>query len=488
MTQPVRVRFAPSPTGYPHVGNIRTAMFNWLLARHTGGSFILRIEDTDVARRVEGAVEGILDGLRWLGLNWDEGPEVGGPYGPYFQSQRLHLYREAAKRLVAQGDAYYCYCSPRRLEEMRAEQVRRKQPPGYDRHCRDLTEKERARKEAEGTTPVVRFKVPLEGQTSFRDLIFGEVVFENSSLDDFVLLKSDGYPTYHLANVVDDSAMKVSHVIRAEEWISSTPRHILLYRALGIEPPKFVHHPMILGPDRSKLSKRHGAVSILEYREQGYLPETMFNFLALIGWSLDDKTEIMSRQELVENFSLERIGRTGAIFNRDKLDWMNGVYIRSLSVEDFTQRVLPFLERDLPPEVKRPLSIDYVRQIMPLVQERARTLAEVAELTEFFFAEIDYEPELLIVKKMDQESAIQALEASRQRLEPIGEFNHESLEAVLRPLAGELGLKTGQLFGTLRVAVTGRTVAPPLFETMSVLGKERCLKRIKVALSKLRGL
>jgi len=488
MTQPVRVRFAPSPTGYPHVGNIRTAMFNWLLARHTGGSFILRIEDTDVARRVEGAVEGILDGLRWLGLNWDEGPEVGGPYGPYFQSQRLYLYREAAKRLVAQGDAYYCYCSPRRLEEMRAEQVRRKQPPGYDRHCRDLTEKERARKEAEGTTPVVRFKVPLEGQTSFRDLIFGEVVFENSSLDDFVLLKSDGYPTYHLANVVDDSAMKVSHVIRAEEWISSTPRHILLYRALGIEPPKFVHHPMILGPDRSKLSKRHGAVSILEYREQGYLPETMFNFLALIGWSLDDKTEIMSRQELVENFSLERIGRTGAIFNRDKLDWMNGVYIRSLSVEDFTQRVLPFLERDLPPEVKRPLSIDYVRQIMPLVQERARTLAEVAELTEFFFAEIDYEPELLIVKKMDQESAIQALEASRQRLEPIGEFNHESLEAVLRPLAGELGLKTGQLFGTLRVAVTGRTVAPPLFETMSVLGKERCLKRIKVALSKLRGL
>lgn len=488
MTKPARVRFAPSPTGYPHVGNIRTAMFNWLLARHTGGSFILRIEDTDVARKVEGAVESILDGLRWLGLNWNEGPEVGGPYEPYFQSQRLHLYREAAERLVAQGNAYYCYCSPQRLEEMRAEQVSRKQPPGYDRHCRDLTEKERAQKEAEGTTPVVRFKVPLEGQTNFSDLIFGEVVFENSSLDDFVLLKSDGYPTYHLANVVDDSAMEVSHVIRAEEWISSTPRHILLYRALGLEPPQFVHHPMILGPDRSKLSKRHGAVSILEYREQGYLPETMFNFLSLIGWSLDDKTEIMSRQELVENFSLERIGKTGAIFNRDKLDWMNGVYIRSLSVEDFTQRVLPFLERALPPEVKRPLSLDYVRQIMPLIQERARTLAEVAELTEFFFTEIDYESNLLIVKKMNQELAIQALEASRQKLEPIGKFNHESLEAVLRPLAGELGLKTGQLFGTLRVAVTGRTVAPPLFETMSVLGKELCLKRIKVALSKLRGL
>jgi len=275
MTTPVRVRFAPSPTGRPHVGNIRTAMFNWLLARHTGGSFILRIEDTDVARKVEGALEAILDGLRWLGLDWDEGPEAGGAYGPYFQSQRLKLYHEAAEKLVSQGDAYYCYCSPERLEEMRAEQVRRKQPPGYDRQCRGLSGEERAQREAAGITPVVRFKVPLEGQTRFHDLIFGEVVFENSTIDDLVLLKSDGYPTYHLANVVDDSAMKVSHVIRAEEWISSTPRHILLYRALGLEPPQFVHHPMILGPDRAKLSKRHGAVSILEYREQGYLQEAM---------------------------------------------------------------------------------------------------------------------------------------------------------------------------------------------------------------------
>jgi len=487
MTQPVRVRFAPSPTGRPHVGNIRTAMFNWLLARHTGGSFILRIEDTDVARKVEGALEAILDGLRWLGLDWDEGPEVGGDYGPYFQSQRLKLYHEAAERLVSQGDAYYCYCSPERLEEMRAGQVKRKQPPGYDRHCRDLSREERAQREAEGITPVVRFKVPLEGQTRFRDLIFGEVVFENSTIDDFVLLKSDGYPTYHLANVVDDSAMKVSHVIRAEEWISSTPRHILLYRALGLEPPSFVHHPMILGPDRAKLSKRHGAVSILEYREQGYLPETMFNFLALIGWSLDDKTEILTRRELVDNFSLERIGRTGAIFNRDKLDWMNGVYLRSLTVGDFTQRAMPFLERGLPSEVKRPLDVDYVGQIMPLIQERARTLAEIAELTGFFFNdELGYEPGLLIVKKMDREAAIRALEAAAQKLEPVGKFDHESLEAVLRPLAGELGLKTGQLFGTLRVAVTGRTVAPPLFETMSVLGRERCLVRIKAALDILR--
>jgi glutamyl-tRNA synthetase len=486
MTTPVRVRFAPSPTGRPHVGNVRTAMFNWLLARHTGGRFILRIEDTDVARKVKGALEAILDGLKWLGLDWDEGPEVGGDSGPYFQSQRLSLYREAAERLVAQGDAYHCYCSPERLEEMRAEQVRRKQPPGYDRRCRDLSPEERAQREKEGITPVVRFKVPLEGQTRFNDLIWGELVFENGTIDDFVLLKSDGYPTYHLANVVDDSAMRISHVIRAEEWISSTPRHMLLYRALALEPPQFVHHPMILGPDRAKLSKRHGAVSILEYREQGYLPETMFNFLALIGWSLDDKTEIMSRKELVENFSLERIGKTGAIFNRDKLDWMNGVYIRSLTVEDFTQRVLPFLENGLPPEVKRPLDIDYIRQIMPLIQERARTLAEVAELTEFFFSDaLAYDSGLLIVKKMDRESGLRALAASRQRLEPLERFDHESLEAVLRPLAEELHLKTGQLFGTLRVVVTGRTVAPPLFETMSVLGKKRCLERIGVALDKL---
>jgi glutamyl-tRNA synthetase len=474
----VRVRYAPSPTGYPHVGNIRTALFNWLFARHCGGTFIIRIEDTDVARKVEGAVEAILDGLRWLGMDWDE--------GPYFQSQRLELYREAVERLVSQGDAYYCYCSPQRLEEMRAEQVKHKQPPGYDRHCRDLSQEERDKKKAEGITPVVRFKTPLSRQTGFNDLIWGKVVFENNTLDDFILLKSDGYPTYHLANVVDDHLMEIDHVLRAEEWLSSTPRHLLLYRALGFEPPQFAHLPMILGTDRAKLSKRHGAVSITEYREQGYLPEAMVNFLALLGWSLDDKTEILSGQELIDNFSLERISRTPAIFNRDKLYWMNGIYIRRLSLEDFTQRALPFLDRDLPPGVKRPLSTDYVRQIMPLIQERARTLAEVAELTQFFFAdELDYEAALIIGKDMSQSSAIKALEAAQQKLGQLEGFDTDSLEAVLRPLAVELGLKTGQLFGTLRVAVTGRTAAPPLFQTMAVLGKERCLQRIQVALDKL---
>ncbi len=486
MTRPVRVRFAPSPTGYPHVGNIRTALFNWLFARHNKGSFIVRIEDTDVARRVEGAEAAILEGLRWLGLEWDEGPGVGGDYGPYYQSQRVELYRQAAERLVAQGDAYHCYCSPARLEEIRKEQARRKQQIGYDRHCRDLSPQERAQKEAEGITPVVRFRTPLEGQTRFNDLIWGNVVFEHSTIDDLVLLKSDGYPTYHLANVVDDHLMEITHVLRAEEWVSSTPRHLLLYQALGLEPPQFAHLPMILGPDRAKLGKRHGAVSITDYSELGYLPEAMANFLALLGWSLDDRTEIMSRQELIDNFSLERISRTGAIFNRDKLDWMNGVFIRKLSHEDLLRKIMPFLESRLPKGVKRPISQQYVGRIVPLIQERINTLAEAATYADFFFIDTpEYEASILVGKKMTRETTLEALRAAEERLSSLESFDHDLLEDTLRHLAGDLGLKTGQLFGLLRVATTGRSATPPLFETMAVLGKERCLKRIRVAVAKL---
>ena len=482
----VRTRFAPSPTGFPHVGNIRTALFAWLFARHHGGSFIIRIEDTDIARKVEGAVESILNSLRWLGLDWDEGPEVGGKYGPYFQSQRLDKYHEIAQQLVSRGDAYYCYCSPRRLGEMRAEQVRQKQPPGYDRHCRNLTESERSQKEAEGITPVVRFKTPLDGQTRFNDLIWGEVAFENSTLDDFVMLKSDGYPTYHLANIVDDHLMEISHVIRAEEWLSSTPRHVLMYKALGFAPPNFAHLPMLLGADRSKLSKRHGAVSITEYYEQGYLPGAMVNFLALLGWSLDDRTEIFSRQELIDNFSLGRVSRTAAIFNQDKLSWMNGVYIRSLTADGFFEAAEPYLMMDKAAGQAVISSEEYVRQILPLVQERAKTLVEVAGLTQFFFVEdLDYAPGLLTGKNMSRESTTEALKTAQPGLEQLKVFDAGSLEALLRPLAVELDLKTGQLFGTLRVAVTGRTAAPPLFQTMAVLGKERCLKRIEAALDRL---
>jgi len=494
----VRVRYAPSPTGYPHVGNIRTALFNWLFARHSGGSFIVRIEDTDVNRRVEGATEAILDGLKWLGIDWDEGPEVGGKYGPYFQSQRLEHYQEIAQLLVKGGHAYPCYCSEERLARMRTEMAQRKDSMrSYDRHCRNLSPVERAKREAQGIVPVIRFKTPLEGETRFNDLIKGDVVFDNSTLDDFVLLKSDGYPTYHLANVTDDHLMKITHVLRADEWLSSTPRHVLLYDALGWQPPLFAHLPMILGTDRSKLSKRHGATAITEYREQGYLPQAMMNFLALLGWSLDDRTELFTKEELVQNFSIERISKTSAIFNLDKLKWMSGVYIRKLSINELSEQLMPFLERDLPQSVKRPLSREYVKRIIPLIRERLTTLgkvesaigamAEAAPLYDFFFVdEPVYDTRLLLGKKLTKEDAVRGLEAALKRLQA-PTFDTQSLEETLRNLATELGLKTGDLFGLLRVAVTGRTAAPPLFQTMASLGKERCLKRIEAALKKLQG-
>ena len=488
MTERVRTRYAPSPTGYPHVGNIRTALFAWLYARHNNGVFILRIEDTDVERSVEGSLENILESMRWLGMDWDEGPERGGNYGPYVQSQRLQLYKDAACKLVESGHAYYCYCSPKRLEELREEQARNKLAPGYDRCCRNLTAAQRQEKEASGITPVVRFKVPTTGRTEFHDEIWGDVAFENSNFEDLVLLKSDGYPTYHLANVVDDQAMEISHVIRAEEYISSTPLHLMIYEALGYVLPKFAHVPMVLGPDRSKLSKRHGSTSILEFREQGYLPEALLNFMALVGWSLDDKTDIISRAELIKNFSLERVSKTAAIFNYEKLQWMNGQYMRSLTTGDFIQRALPFLEKGLPAEVKRPLDIAYVKMVLPLMQERVKLLSEVAVLSEYFFIEqLHYDSQLFISKDMSAESTVSALKISWERLEKQTDFDAASLEATMRPLCVELQLKAGQLFGAVRTAVSGRIATPPLFQMMAVLGKERCLKRIETALAKLEG-
>ncbi len=484
----VRVRFAPSPTGYPHIGNIRTALFNWLFARHTGGAFIVRIEDTDQARKVEGALESILDSLKWLGLNWDEGPEVGGEYGPYFQSERLDLYRKHVGQLLESGHAYWCYCSTERLAQRRSEMAEAKEAVrSYDRHCRDLTAEQRAGFERKGITPVVRFKAPLDGQTTFHDLIRGDISFDNSELDDLVLLKSDGFPTYHLANVVDDHFMKVSHVMRADEWLSSTPRHVLLYTAFGWQPPLFAHLPMILGPDKSKLSKRHGATAVTEFRDQGYLPQAMVNFLALLGWALDDRTEIFSREELIRHFSIERIGKTAAIFSHDKLKWMNGFYIRNLSAPELTDQVLPFLERDLPKSLARPISREYVDQMAPLIKERITTSGEASSFAEFFFTdELSHEANLPLGKKLTKESGIKGLEAASERLQDLATFDAASLETALRRLSTELGLKTGDFFGLLRVATTGRTAAPPLFQTMEVLGKERCLRRIEAAIQKLR--
>jgi len=425
-------------------------------------------------------VETILDSLRWLGLNWDE--------GPYFQSQRLPIYREIVHKLLDEGQVYLCYCSPQRLEKMRQEQIKRKQPPKYDRRCRDLTQRERTQLEAMGVTPVIRFKTPLAGETTFLDLIHGLVTFKNDTLDDFILLKSDGYPTYHLANVVDDHLMAISHVLRADEWLSSTPRHVLLYQALNWQAPQFAHLPMILGPDRAKLSKRHGATTITEYQKQGYLADAMVNFLALLGWSLDDHTELLSREDLIKHFSLERVGKTAAIFNKDKLEWMNGVYLRALSLGEFVQQAMPFLDRDLPETVKRPLDNDYVSQVLSLIQERAKTLADVPQLASFFFDDVQYDAGLLLSKKRDAKSAAKAMTIASQKLEEITTWDATTIEDVLRPLATKLNLSTGELFGLLRIAITGRTAAPPLFQTMAILGKGKCLERINKALQLLSGL
>ncbi len=484
MSQQVRTRFAPSPTGFLHVGNIRTALFSWLWARRNGGVFILRIEDTDRDRIVPGALESILESLRWLGLHWDEGPEVGGPHGPYFQSQRLDLYRQVAEELIARDAAYRCYCTPERLEALRAEQRARGEPPGYDRRCRFLSPAERAELERRGLPSVVRFKMPLEGTTVVPDLLRGEIVFENTKFDDHVLLKSDGYPTYHLAVVVDDHYMRITHVIRGDEWIPSAPRHVLLYRALGWEMPVWVHTPTVLGKDRSRLSKRHGAVPVLDYREQGYLPEAVVNYLALLGWSAEDETEVFTPEELIRAFDLMRIGTNPAIFDPEKLLWLNGVHIRRLPPEELAERLVAFLERDLPPEVPRPVDRGLVRRLVPLIQERIKLLTEAAPLVEPFFVEaLSYDPALLIPKGLDRDTTRRALWETLNRLAALPDFEAPTLEAALRGLAEELGIKAGTLFMAVRVAVTGRTVTPPLFESMAVLGRDRVLRRLEKALS-----
>ena len=486
MSAPVRVRFAPSPTGEPHVGNVRTAIFTWLFARGASGSFIIRVEDTDQARKVEGATEELLESLRWLGLDWDEGPDIGGDYGPYYQSQRLDLYRNACDTLLDSGRAYRCYCSPERLAEMRKEQSRLKQPTGYDRRCRPSNESQHSDAEASGVTPVVRFAMPSDGSTEVHDLVRGEVSFENRLIDDFVIMKSDGYPTYHLANVVDDHLMEISHVMRAEEWLPSTPRHVQLYTALGWEPPPFAHLPIILASDRSKLSKRHGATSVLEYRRGGYLPEAMVNFLTLLGWSLDDKTEIISTPDLIRHFSIEGITKSGAVFDPEKLVWMNGLYIRQVTIDELTDALLDYWRAFPPDEISELPTAERLRQIVPLIQERLKTLADAAPLVSFFFADgVEYETDELVQKGMDRSSTVDALNASLPRLEAVDSFDAPSIEAELRPLADELGLKARQLFGALRVAATGQRVSPPLFETMELLGKERTVRSIADAIARL---
>jgi glutamyl-tRNA synthetase len=475
----VRVRFAPSPTGYLHVGGARTALYNWLFARHHGGSFILRIEDTDRTRYQEDALKDLFDSLRWLGLDWDEGPQVGGDYGSYTQSERLDIYQQYALQLLDAGHAYYCYCSPERLARVR-EQHTRGERPGYDRHCRYLTAKQRADYEAQGIVPVVRLKVPLEGQTAFHDAIRGTTTVDNTTLDDLVLLKSDGFPTYHLANVVDDHLMEITHIMRGDEWLPSVPRHVLLYQAFGWEIPVYAHLPVILSPTgKGKLSKRHGGVDVRYFRERGYLPEAMVNFLARVGWSYDDKTELFTREELIARFDLDGVNKSPAAFSYDKLEWINGIYIRDLPPDDLVERLVPFLVARLGIEESDLRKRRELRELIPLVQERLKTLADVVDWTDFFFLnEITYDPQLLVAKKTTAADCAVALDRTLEILESLPDFSEETMETALRGLASDLGLKARQLFGIIRVAVTGKTVAPPLFGTLRVLGRERVLSRL----------
>jgi glutamyl-tRNA synthetase len=494
-SRPVRVRLAPSPTGTPHLGTARTAIFDWLLARHTGGTFVLRIEDTDRNRYVPESLPYLYESLRWLGLDWDEGPEAGGPHAPYFQSERLDLYQAAARQLIDSGQAYECYCTPERLDAMRNRQREQKQPPGYDGRCRGEAGRAEAKAEAGGRQPVVRFMTPHDGETVVDDYLRGEVRFDNARIDDAVLLKSDGFPTYHLAVAVDDHEMEITHILRGEEWLPSAPLHVLVFQALGYELPVFVHTPIILGPDKGKLSKRHGAKSVLEYRDEGYLPEALFNFLGLLGWSLDDKTEIISRDEFVASFSLDRLLKSPAVFNAEKLDWLNGEYMRNLSDAAFVEVVRPWLERPesdggLPAQALRPIDAEYSKRLVPLVQERVKLASKAADMMGFFylpdgFPELDVDELLGKAYAGDRAGAALLLSEALLLAEQTPDWAHDAMEQAYRALAERLGVKFRDLAGLMRVAITARSVSPPLFESMEVLGRERCVLRLRDAVQQL---
>lgn len=496
----VRVRFAPSPTGEPHIGNIRTVVFNWLFARQQGGRFVLRIEDTDRERYRPETIPVIMDGLRWLGLDWDEGPSlealqlsgvegarnyaVGGLHGPYVQSERLEMYRAVAEALVERGYAYRCNCTQQRLAEVRERQRKAGRHVMYDRHCRDLSVPVSAEE-----PHVIRLKVPLEGETVVHDAIRGDVTFDNALIDDQILLKSDGFPTYHLAVVVDDHHMEISHVIRGDDWISSTPKRILMYRAMGWEPPVYCHVPLVNGPDGQKLSKRHGATSITEFRDQGYLPQALFNYLALLGWAPGEgeEKEIFSRQELIERFDLFRVNTSPATFSYDKLNWVNGVYIRQMSEEELMAWLLPFWQgAGLVPEPCPDELRSRLRLATSLVQERLKLLSDVVEWTEFMFADIETPPTgRLVPKGLDAEGSAAMLQAARDLLAGIEPFAAGAIEQPLRDLAEELEVSVGQLLGTLRWAATNQKATPPLFGTLAAIGRKRVLERLDVAIGQL---
>jgi glutamyl-tRNA synthetase len=480
----VKVRFAPSPTGDLHVGNIRTALFDWAYARHTGGTFLFRIEDTDTTRVTDEYIQAAIDTLKWLGLTWDEGPEVGGPNGPYLQSQRLDIYAKWAQTFLDQGDAYHCYCSPDELEAVREEQRKANVAPGYNGHCRDLTAEQIAGYKAEGREAVVRMRMP-DGMTTFTDEIRGDVTFDHKFVPDFVLVRADGSPLYTLAAAVDDVMMGVTHVLRGEDLLSSTPRQIRVYQAMGVkleDYPAFAHLPFVMGQDNAKLSKRNGEVSIAWYREQGYLPEAICNYLALLGWSPGDDRENISMKELTELFTVEKVHSSPARFDMKKLEAINGDKIRALTLDDFATWTIPFLKKAGVIE-GRDEEIALVMKALPLIQERIVKLDEAPALLKFLFIKnFAVDPEA--APKIADEPAKDILKRSLKELEVLETWSHESIEAALRAsLIEELGLKPRIAFTALRIATTGSTISPPLFESMELLGKQACLDRINSALS-----
>ncbi|MFN2248499.1 MAG: glutamate--tRNA ligase [Candidatus Promineifilaceae bacterium] len=483
----VRVRFAPSPTGYLHIGGARTALFNWLFARHNNGQFILRIEDTDQKRYVEGAEQNIIDALHWMGLDWDEGPDVGGPYGPYVQSQRTELYQKWADWLVEHDYAYKCYCTPEELAEMRQEQLANKQSIGYDRRCRYLTPQERADKEAAGLTHVIRFKMPLDGETTVHDVLRGDITVQNSQLQDLVLLKSDGLPTYHLANVVDDHFMKITHILRADEWISTAPLHVNLYGAFGWELPVYAHLPLVLNPSgKGKLSKRTQAfddggqevlVKVEEFQEAGILPYALNNFLANVGWSFGDDVEKFTMQEALPRFELEDVNPAPSRLPYDKLDWLNGQYIQELSPLELAQAVKPFLD-----EAGYEVNPEALLLVIPAMSVRLKRLPDAIPFLHFLFEDVPLQEtaESLTHKQMPYANAKEGFTRARDFVRDIEPYDLDNISSGMIEIGESVTLngKAGPFLGQMRLAVTGQKVSPPLFESMLALGRECTLARL----------
>ncbi|MGI5070122.1 glutamate--tRNA ligase [Treponema pectinovorum] len=520
----VRVRYAPSPTGMQHIGGVRTALFNYLYAKSQGGKFILRLEDTDRTRFDEKYVKNLYETLAWLGVDWDEGGDKGGPYGPYVQSERFELYKKYAQELLDKGEAYYCFCDAERLERIRKIQTENKMAPGYDRNCRHLTQEEIKANLDAGKPYVIRLKVPMEGETKFEDHILGEIVWKNEDISpDPVLLKSDGFPTYHLANIVDDHMMHISHVMRAQEWIPSTPLHVQMYKAFGWEHPEFCHLPMVNGSDGKKLSKRHGSTSLNEFRARGYLPQAIINYVALLGCSYEEGKEFYTLEELGKLFKLEHLNKAPAVFDYKKLEFYNANYIRQLSTEELYRWTLPFITGtgdailEINPENPQPkpnvgpqysgialgedgepycvdssmnMTSAQVKQtllgLMPLIQERLKFLTEAAEMVRFMFTEPQVPPvEQIVPKKLDVQKTKEVLNASKDFVEKIFEMNHEQAEEYAKSKAEELGIKLGDFMMPIRMAVTGSKVSPPLIGSIKVLGKERSLARVEKTLQTL---